>query len=38
VTVCCISDNGSYRLISGSENLSLHLYFRAEGRGTERGL
>jgi hypothetical protein len=39
VTVtCCIDDSGSYRLISGSDSLSLHLYFRVVGWGKERGL
>jgi len=33
----CISDSGSYRLISGSDSLSLHSHFREEGWGKERG-
>jgi len=34
----CISESGSYRLISGNDILSLHLYFRVAGRDKERGL
>jgi hypothetical protein len=31
-------DSGRYMFISGSDSLSLHLYFRVAGQGKERGL
>jgi hypothetical protein len=38
VTVDVISDSGRCDNISGSDRLSLHLYFRVVGWGKERGL